>query len=247
MNQTEPKGLGHAILCAGEHLEGEILISLGDEIFAREYASMLSEIAKSEELCASIGVKFVDDPSHYGMVSLREDGQVSKLVEKPPSFDGNEAIAGVYYIKRGEDLRAALEKITERPFDGREYQLTDALQYMIEQGLIFRIFQVGEYFDCGRLLTILDSNRRLVERYSGPESNASIVNSEIVQPCVISSDATIENSKIGPYVSVGSKVAMTGCTLKNSIVIQNTNLEDIEAEDAILSNSGILSLRNGNH
>ncbi len=247
MNQTEPLGLGHAILCAGKHLEGEILISLGDEIFAREYSSMLDEIASSRELDASIGTKYVEDSSHYGMVSIAEDGLVSKLVEKPPAFDGNEAIAGVYYIKHGAKLRAALEAITDRPLEGREYQLTDALQYMIEDGSVFGTFKVGEYFDCGRLSTILDSNRRLVEKYADSKFNASLKQVEVTEPRVISTDALITNSTIGPYVSIGSNVVISDCHLKNTIVSQSTKLVNIKAENSIVANSGVLSLDDGNH
>ena len=202
---------------------------------------------KSGNIGASIGVKIVDDPSHYGMVSVSDDGTIAKLVEKPPTFDGDQAIAGVYYIKDGKELKSALEAITERDFAGKEYQLTDALQYMIEQGSLFRTFDTGEYYDCGRLLTILDSNRRLVEKYATPQSSVKSTNSKIIDPCVISPDAVIEDSTIGPYVSIGSGAVIKGCTMKNTIVSQNTHLVDIETENAMLSNSGILSLKNGNH
>ena len=246
MKQEEPLGLGHAILCAGKHLQGEIVISLGDEIFAREYASMIDEIQSSNDLAASIGVKQVKDPSHYGMVSFASDGKIERLVEKPPTFDGDQAIAGVYYVKEAEILKSALLAITERPFSGKEYQLTDALQYMIEKGHIFRSFQVGEYFDCGRLLTILDSNKRLVEKHANSELNAKVEQSEIIQPCVVSDDVIIRNSTIGPYVSIGSGAVIDDCKLTNAIVSQMTRLENVEISDAILANSGILSLADGN-
>ncbi len=246
VRQDEALGLGHAISCAGDHLEGEILISLGDEIFAREYASMIDEIKSSNDITASIGVKTVSDPSHYGMVTYADDGRIGELVEKPPIFDGDQAIAGVYYIKQGELLRTALDEIMKRPFEGKEYQLTDALQWMIKQGHVFRTFQVGEYFDCGRLITILDSNKRLIKSHAKQELKARVEDTEIIQPCIVSDDATIRKSKIGPYVSIGSGAVIDNCTLTNVIVSQGTSIDNTEVSDAVIANTGILSLTNGN-
>ena len=60
-------------------------------------------------------------------------------MEKPKEFVSNEAIIGIYYFKDGENLRNELQYLIDNNITkSGEYQLTDALQNMLDKGLKFK-------------------------------------------------------------------------------------------------------------
>jgi glucose-1-phosphate thymidylyltransferase len=160
VEQKELLGLGHAIYMAKEFLDDEeVLVMLGDEILSKNYSEMIKGCKENKDIDAAVGTMIVKNPSHYGMLRMNADGYVTLMVEKPKSFNGKLALAGVYYFKRGRDLKQALEAIVNKKFRGREYQLTDALQQMVERKSRFVTFSVGEGYDCGRPDSLIKSNR----------------------------------------------------------------------------------------
>ena len=240
VTQNKQLGLGHAIYCAKDFLEGEVLITLGDEIFSRSYASMIESLGFGNFIDASIGIKEVDDPHHYGMIRVDENNIVTEMVEKPSEFDGRLAIAGVYFFKDASRLRDSLEQTTKRKGAKGEYQLTDALQLMVENGTSFSTFSVGEWYDCGRLETLLSSNRRLLERSHYVDESAHILNSEIIEPCYIGPNTRVVNSKIGPNVSMGAESSLESCTLRDAIVETGTTRIGYSIRKCILSGGNLL-------
>lgn len=87
-----------------------------------------------------IAVRRVVDEKPYGLVELRE-GMVGCLIQKPRRTDL--AIAGCYFIRESRMLFQCLHDLirAERRRNG-EYQLTDALQQMIELGTEIQIQEV---------------------------------------------------------------------------------------------------------
>ncbi|MFX1483482.1 MAG: hypothetical protein ACFFCP_09860, partial [Promethearchaeota archaeon] len=135
------------------------------------------------------------------------------------------ALAGAYYFRRGSDLRSALNDLISRDSKGLEYQITDALQIMVERGYEMGTFSVGEGYDCGRPESLLKSNYRMLANNHRIDESAIISTSEIIEPCFIGKDAKIKNSRIGPYVSVGKGVEITDSTIAQSIIEQNTVIQ----------------------
>jgi glucose-1-phosphate thymidylyltransferase len=227
VTQDEPLGLGHAIFQAKEFLsDEEIFITIGDEIFSRDFPTIITEIHSHQNIDASVGTMIVSNPSHYGMVKTGRDGLVAKMVEKPKSWNGNTALAGAYYIKKGSLLRSALSALINRNNKGREYQITDALQIMVERGDKISTFSVGEGYDCGRPESLLISNNRMLLTGHHVVESAIIRNSEIIRPCFIGENASITDSKIGPFVSVGKNVQITNSTISQSIIERESLIED---------------------
>ncbi|MHA1926209.1 MAG: sugar phosphate nucleotidyltransferase [Candidatus Thorarchaeota archaeon] len=221
--QDEPMGLGHAIFQAEEFLsDEEVLITIGDAIFSLDFSAMLDEIRTQSNIDASVGTMIVENPSHWGMVEVGDEGLATRMVEKPKSFDGKDALAGSYYIKKGTHLRSALSDLLRRDFNGIEYQVTDALQMMIERGHRIGTYSVGEYYDCGRPETLLTSNYQILATGHCIDDSAMISNSDIIEPCFIAKNAIIEDSKIGPYVSVGKNVKISDSIISQSIIEENS-------------------------
>lgn len=236
IQQKEKLGLGHAIFCANEFLdETEVLITLGDEIFAKPYSSMIEEFRNVNNSTCAVGIKEVDDPNHYGMIRLDENNIVTEMLEKPSSFDGRLALAGVYYFKKGVDLLSSIGEIMNRHYNEVEYQLTDALQLMIERGTRFSTINVGKWYDCGRIDKIMSSNQQLLENNHFIHESSTIVDSKIIEPCFIGKDSRISNSTVGPYVSVGANVSIDNCEFENAIIESNTAIFGIKLKNGIYS------------
>ncbi len=242
VEQKELLGLGHAIHAARDYLKDEILIMLGDEILSRNYTQMIKNCSINQEIDAAVGTMIVDNPSHYGMLEVDSEGFVTRMVEKPKHFDGNLAIAGVYYFKRGEDLADALQILLRRKLQGEEYQLTDALQLMVEDGYKFTTFSVGEGYDCGRPESLLKSNIRMLINNHYVDSEAKLVDSTVIPPCHIGKNARIVNSILGPFVSVGADALVESSSLSNAIVEARSRVEFKESKYSIFSESASIEL-----
>jgi len=236
VEQTERMGLGHAIFTAKEAVEGEdILIHLGDEIFGMDYSEMFRIYKEDCGKCDGIlGVKTVDRPQHYGIVE-EINGAVKRLVEKPAHPTSNTAIAGVYFIRNTPLLFEILGGMVkeEKTGKGGEYQLTDALQEMIERGGIFRTFDIEEWYDCGRPEMLLNVNRILLDR-AETEVDSDTENSVLIPPVIIGKDCKIRNSIIGPYVSVDEGTVMENIHISDSIVGSHCRLKGLFLKKSII-------------
>ncbi len=87
-----------------------------------------------------------------------------------------------------------------------EYALTDALECMIKKGVVFRPFKVQNWFDCGRIDTLLESNATLMKKFGGKISQEHVFENVIIVPPVsIARGCEINNSIIGPNVAIGEE------------------------------------------
>ena len=152
--QEERLGLGHSIWIAREHITDNepLLIILGDTIFDVDLS-----LATNSRF-STLGVKSVDDPRRFGVVEL-EKGFISRLIEKPENPTTNLALVGLYFINNPTLLVDSLQTLIDNNIRTRdEYQLTDALQMMIDKGEKFTTFPVEGWYDCGKPETLLSTN-----------------------------------------------------------------------------------------
>ena len=224
IEQNEALGLGHAIYLARWTIGTEpILIILGDTIFDVD----LRPILQGEH--SALGVKRVDDPRRFGVAQLKE-GFIEKLVEKPEVPVSNLAIVGLYFLRNPQLLVRCLNEIVEGHVRTKgEYQLTDALQRMIEQGDRMTTFQVEGWYDCGRPETLIATNRALLEKRSTSRPIERVV---IVEPVFIAPTASLENCVIGPNTTVGENAILRDAVVRNSIIGA-----DAQVRAALLENS----------
>ena len=110
----------------------------------------------------------VEDPRRFGVVEM-EGATVRRFVEKPEVPPSNLAIVGAYLFRDAPALWAALDRVVGEDRRTRgEYQLTDALQLMIEAGCAFATVPVNDWYDCGKPETWLETNRVLLDRPGRP-------------------------------------------------------------------------------
>ncbi len=235
VEQKERLGLGHAIYVALQEAgDDEVLINLGDEIFGIDYGDLLSHYRESPDLGGVLGTKRVDLPQHYGIVE-ESNGSISRLVEKPKNPTTNTAIAGIYLIRRSGLLYEILDDmiLNERRGKGGEYQLTNALQEMLDRGERFITYNIEEWYDCGRPEMLLDVSRILLDRMPN-QVKPQMENSIIIEPAVIGKNCTIENSIIGPYVSVDENSILKDVRVSDSIIGARCNLENLILRKSII-------------
>lgn len=233
VQQPEPLGLGHAIWCAKDEFRGEpILILLGDTIFDINLNKL---IEKNKSI---IGIHRVDNPSRFGVVVTDSKNKIIKLVEKPKLPVSNLAIVGVYFIKNSNLLAESLNELIQKNIQThKEYQLTDALQMMIDQGEEFSIYPVDGWYDCGKSETLLDTNKMLLAKFS---SFPKIPDTVIIPPVFIANDAVVHRSIIGPYTTVASGATVLDSIVRNSIVSNGARVESYLLNESIIGNNAIV-------
>ena len=170
VRQGDPRGLGHAVLCAAQHVGHEpFAVLLGDDLIDERDPLLEQMIAVQRREGGSV-VALMEVPhdqiSLYGCVAMEGSGDVVRitgLVEKPPvdQAPSDLAVIGRYV------LSPSVFEVLRRtpPGRGGEIQLTDALQELTGtepvHGVIFR----GRRYDTGDRLDYLKAVVRLaVER-----------------------------------------------------------------------------------
>jgi len=230
VEQPERKGLGHAIYLAKEQVPNDepILIVLGDTIFQADLAKVLAGRR------SAIGVREVEDPTRFGVVEM-DGGSIKKLVEKPAVPPSNLAIVGVYYLTSSQRLFASLQEVIDRDIKVKgEYQLTDALQIMIEQGEEMGVFKVDDWLDCGNPETLLLTNQVLLNKQNGHLQPPNLPGCIVIPPVYIAPSAQVDNSIIGPYASIAEGADVRNSILRNSIVNRHAQVENVLLTDSII-------------
>jgi glucose-1-phosphate thymidylyltransferase len=232
--QDKPLGVGHAIYCAWESLQGKCMIAFADTLFKADFAFDDAEDGM-------IWVQKVKDPTSFGVVKLNDAGYITEFVEKPSTFISDLAIVGIYYFREGEKLRNALHyNISNEIREKNEFQLTTALELLKNEGMRFKTGEIEEWLDCGNKENILLSNERMLEihRDKGLVSpKATIENSVIVAPCFIGDNAVLRNSVIGPYASVGHHSSVENTIITNSIIQNRSHIKNAILDNSMIGNS----------
>ena len=227
IEQKERLGLGHAVLTGLENTNGSVLVQLGDTIFDIDYHKFIDSYANI------IGVDEVDDPSRFGIVELKND-KVINFYEKHPKPPSNLAISGLYYFTNEGILKSAIEELIKLDIrTNNEYQITDALQIMVKQGEDFGVFPTPNYYDVGVPEAILHSNRKLLL-----SNHIDFSSSKIIEPVFIGENCKVDNSIIGPYVSIMDNCDIYNSKIEDSIILENSNIIDKQIIGKIAAEDG---------
>lgn len=156
IRQKEPRGLGHAILCAQQFIGDEpFAVLLGDDVVDSEVPALKQLIDVYDRTGASVlGVQEVpeDKVSAYGIVASAPTEEertftVSDMVEKPKISEAPSrlAVLGRYVIN--PEIFPILEKT--KPGRGNEIQLTDALKVLAKEQTMYAYNFAGRRYDVG--------------------------------------------------------------------------------------------------
>ncbi|NTV98035.1 MAG: NTP transferase domain-containing protein [Chlorobiaceae bacterium] len=230
VDQPERLGLGHAIWMCRSYVpvNEPLFIILGDTIFDVD----LEPVLKSP--CSTLGVKEVADPRRFG-VAVTGGGKILKLVEKPDTPVSNLAIVGLYFLKQAGQLFSSIDYLIEnRILTKGEYQLTDALQLMIEKGEKFTTFPVQGWYDCGKPETLLSTNEILLKNHKTEKKYPGCI---INNPVFIAENAILENTIVGPNATIGENSIISNAIVKDSIIGNDARVTHIMLESSIVGNN----------
>lgn len=234
--QLNPLGTGHAIMCAEESLQGKALVIYPDTLIRTN-----ESFDKSAD--AVIWTKQVANPEAYGVVKLNANGEIIDLIEKPSNFISDFAVIGIYYFKEIGQLKEQLKiVIKNNTTHSGEFQINDGLLGMMAKGKLFKVGKVTAWLDCGNVKSTISSNKEMLnflleDKEELISDNINLINSKLIEPCYISSNVVIENSTIGPHVSVNSNSKISNSTLSNSIVGENTILSNATIKNSMIGNN----------
>ena len=237
IEQDKLLGLGYAISLAMPKVgQSEVLIILGDTIVESD----LNKFTHSGDYV--LGVMTVDNPKRFGIAAV-QNGYVSQLQEKPKNPDGNLALIGLYYFKDSKILNTELKKLVNSGKRTKgEIQLTDALQAMIKRGTEFVPHVVTGWFDCGTKETTLLTNQHFLKKLT---CTKTIDGCNFIPPVFISRSAKVEQSSIGPNVSVGARAIISNSTIINSIIGENSQIDKTNLKDSFIGQCAIVKGFNG--
>ncbi|MFH1399959.1 MAG: sugar phosphate nucleotidyltransferase [Nanoarchaeota archaeon] len=222
-------GSAGAIRLFKDIVDEDVLIIFVDTIFETDL-SIISGF-KDDGI---IWVKEVQDYQRFGVVVTGRDGTIKDMVEKPSEPISRLANIGLYYIKDAKLMFECIEELYLKAMVLKgEYYLPDAFKMMIQRGQRFRAVEVDGWFDCGKFETLLETNRILLQR-DGNAVHGSVSGSVIHEPVYIEKDAIIEDSVIGPFVSVAAGAKITGAIIRNSIVNEDATVRNVNLDESII-------------
>ena len=232
VDQEERHGLGHAVYLAKHTINEEpILIILGDTIFDVDLGPVVNSST------SALGVKTVENPRRFG-VAETVNGYITKLIEKPENPTSNLAIVGLYYIARPRVLISCLDEMVEKDIRTKgEYQLTDALQMMLDRGEKMGTFMVEGWYDCGKPETLLSTNRALLEKKSTSRRIDGVV---VNEPVYIASTSNLRNCIVGPFATIGDNVVISDSVIRNSIISEDAQVHKALLDNSIVGNSAVV-------
>jgi len=231
--QEQAFGISHALLFAKELFKGKVIVAFADTLFKATF-----KLDTNQD--GIIWVQRVSDPSHFGVVRLNENSEIVELVEKPSSFVSDLAIIGIYFFKDGEGLAREMQYLIDNDIKEKgEFQFTSALQNLSKKGAKFVPGQVEEWLDCGNKEVTVLTNQRYLEFIKDQKlvsEKSTLINSVIIAPCFVGAGAHIENSVIGPHVSVGENSRIIDSRIKNSIIQKESSIQSAMLENSMLGN-----------
>lgn len=260
IRQEEPKGLAHAVKTARDFLGADpFVMYLGDNLLWGGISHLVSDWGQGGRQ-AMILLTPVDDPRQFGVAELDPLGNVVRLVEKPQNPPSNLALVGVYVFD--PCVHAVIEAL--KPSWRGEYEITDAIQGLIDRGFRVEARQVrGWWKDTGRPEDLLEANRLVLSRIersvagvvtssdiSGEvvvEPQARVTGSTIRGPVHIAAGAVVQDAYVGPYTSIGSGVTIVNCEVEYSILLPEARVANLPYRlDASVIGQGVsVEGRNG--
>jgi glucose-1-phosphate thymidylyltransferase len=206
IEQPQPRGLAHAAQCAQSFVGTDpFVMYLGDNLIP-EGLTRAVELFRRGAANALVMLKAVDNPSSFGIAEL--DGErIVGLVEKPAHPRSNLAIVGGYVFDH--NIFESIARI--KPSWRNEYEITDAIQDLIERGLTVLPYIVGGWWkDTGKPADILDANRVILQEIA-----------PVVRGTVDS------NSRIEGNVSIGQGSEIIGSHIEDSVVMEDSVIRNV--------------------
>lgn len=249
IHQAEPLGLAHAVKVSQDYLQKDSFVMfLGDNLIKDGITPLVREFQHNQPNSQILLAK-VRDPQRFGVAQL-QNGKVVRLEEKPKQPKSDLALVGVYMFDY--NIFTAVDAI--KPSFRGELEITDAIQYLIDQGYNVDPHIIsGWWKDTGKLEDMLEANRMVLEdletkiegestgdtHYYGKVAvgkGTKVINSVLRGPVIIGQDCDIVNAYVGPFTSINDRVIIKNSEIEHSIILEDCKIIDLEGrlEDSLL-------------
>ena len=249
IKQDAPLGLAHCVLIAQKFLaDDDFVMYLGDNFIIGGITELVQEF-QAGTYDAQILLTKVDNPSQFGVAELGLNGRVTTLVEKPKEPKSDLALVGVYMFR--PVIHDAVRAI--KPSGRGELEITDALQWLIDEGRDVRPHLVTGYWkDTGRLEDMLECNRKVLESIEPlvlgsvdadsqligrvvVEQGAIIERSTVRGPAIIGRDSVVRDTYVGPFTSIYFGCTLEDTEIEHSIVLEESTIRGVgRIEDSLI-------------
>jgi glucose-1-phosphate thymidylyltransferase len=234
IEQKVQDGTAGAVELARQYVDQPVLIIFVDTIFDADLS-----VTKTVDADGIIWVKEVEDYQRFGVVVTDADDNMTKIVEKPTTPISKRANIGLYFVRNWKLLYEGIDWVLKQPKNKGEYYLTDAFQYMIDHGAKIRVIDVEGWYDAGKIETLLDTNRVMLEKGHArrPKTDGD---STIIDPVYIEDDVVLKGARVGPNVSIGRGSIIEKSELRDTVIGSNTKIIDSSLENSLIGDSAII-------
>lgn len=232
VEQKVQDGTAGAVDLARPFVKEDVLIVFVDTVFEADLT-----LIQRTQADGVIWAKEVEDYQRFGVVVTDAQGFMTKIVEKPKEPISKLANIGLYYIRDTKALFEGIDAVKAAPKNKGEYYLTDAFQHMIDRGRKIRTAEVGGWYDCGEVKTLIESNQILLEKGGARRPKTVPAGVTIVDPVYIEDEVSLERCTIGPNVSLEKGTKIIGGSLTNALVGQQAVLTDCKLNGALIGDS----------
>ena len=260
IEQSAPLGIAHAVSTAADFVRGSpFLLYLGDNVLVEGVTRFVQGFERTRP-DAQILLTRVPEPEHFG-VAVLEGERIVRLVEKPKEFVSDVALVGVYLFD--DSILEACA--TLEPSWRGEYEITEAIQWLIDHGRTVRAEMVsGWWKDTGRPEDLLEANRVLLATKSTDiagdvderthvegavvvAQGAKVRGSTLIGPVVVGAGAIVDGCTIGPDVSIEPGCEMVRSSIRDSIVMEGCRVVDVRGLAASILGRNVEVRHSGEH
>jgi glucose-1-phosphate thymidylyltransferase len=241
IRQEAPLGLAHAVLTAEDWLgDDDFVMYLGDNLIEGGIRYLVEDFERDRP-DAQILLKKVDDPERFGVAALDDEGDVTRLVEKPPEPPSDLALVGVYLFTAA--ILDAAHRI--EPSGRGELEITDAIQRLIDDGRRVKMSELtGWWLDTGKKDDLLEANRivlttiqRDIAGRIDEESHAigsvilgegaELIRSSVRGPAIIGRNTRVVDAYVGPFTSIAADCVVERTEIDHSVVLEGCAVRDV--------------------
>jgi glucose-1-phosphate thymidylyltransferase len=235
IEQKVQDGTAGAVALARDYVDQPVFIIFVDTIFDADLS-----VVNRTDADGIIWVKTVEDYQRFGVVVTDQDGNMTKIVEKPSTPISKRANIGLYYIRNWKLLYEGIDWTLRQPKNKGEYYLTDAYQYMIDHGAKIKVIDVEGWYDAGEQGTLLETNRIMLEKGRARRPSTLPASVRVIDPVYIEDDVVLADATIGPNVAIGAGSRLEGSELRDTIVGSGSTVTNSSLTNSLIGDAAIV-------
>lgn len=229
-------GTAGAVNLARPYVDGPVIVIFVDTLFDADLS-----IVKDSKADGIIWTKEVEDYQRFGVVVTDKHGHMTKIVEKPSTPISRRANIGLQYVKDWRTLFDGIAHVLKSPpGKGGEFYLTDAFQYMVDKGKKLLVSEVGGWYDCGKVDTLLETNEHLLRQGRGKRPKHVPDHVRLTDPVYIDDGVTLQDVEIGPNVAIEQGSTIVGSEIKHSILGRGVRVERSQVHGSVIGDNQMI-------